>query len=100
MVDHIVVSAGLVYIMGRFEQAGGIAVKNVARWDGSPWSPRDSGVDTPATMAANQSGLYVTGDFAGSIALWDGSSFLPVPAIRSGIMPTRWLGIIATCTAQ
>jgi hypothetical protein len=82
------------YAGGNFSIAGGLTARNVARWDGHAWWPlADSlgnGTDAEvATLAVYDDGsgpaLYVAGDFnwaggqyAASIARWDGSAWSPV----------------------
>jgi hypothetical protein len=63
---------------------GGVAVQNIARWDGSAWSPLGAGiggglVHALAVMPDGQ--LVAAGNFThaggqsvGSIAQWNGSS--------------------------
>ena len=62
-------SGPALYAGGRFESAGGASASNVARWDGTAWSPLDAGVDGqvyalagfPGTVGA---GVYVGGAFS------------------------------------
>jgi hypothetical protein len=74
---------GHLYAGGDFYSAGGAAVNNIAKWEGSNWLPLGSGVDTTVwALAVSGNLLYVGGDFitAGGlvvrrIAKWDGSAW-------------------------
>ncbi|MGP1346842.1 MAG: hypothetical protein ACTS3F_09295 [Phycisphaerales bacterium] len=89
------------YAGGDFSTAGGVAVNNIARWDGSEWSaltgPGGTGVNggsIRALMAFNDGSgpdLYVGGDFfaaggepASRIARWDGSAWSPLESEVNG----------------
>ncbi len=78
------------YVAGRFETAGGLVVRNIAKWNGTAWSSLGRGLFTqydtyhavtPTALAAFQLGgapaLYVAGNFdvagtkgAGGLAVW------------------------------
>lgn len=73
-------ATGLIYSFG------GVAVHNIARWDGFSWSPLGDGLSdlgytlTVFAPAGQAPGLYVGGSFdnaggmaAGSVARWDGA---------------------------
>lgn len=73
---------GDLFAAGSFTTAGGNPASNVARWNGSGWSPLGTGTDAPvyALMIARNGDLIVGGDFsvAGGIACnrvarWNGS---------------------------
>jgi hypothetical protein len=80
---------GELYAGGAFQQAGGSAASNIARWDGTTWFPLGSGISRSGkvqAMASYKGYLYVAGEFdtagglpCGSIARWDGSSWSQVP---------------------
>ena len=68
------------YVTGSFQTAGGAAANNIARWDGTAWSPARRGRSTtPATPSPCSAGrLYVGGTFnvagrvrANHLACWD-----------------------------
>jgi hypothetical protein len=70
--------------VGLFTSAGGVACNNVARWDGSTWSPLGGGLNGQVNAVAVFNGLVVVGGFFTSasnvpatayIAAWDGSSW-------------------------
>lgn len=80
VVDH----QGFLYAGGDFSTAGGIAVNNIARWDGSGWSALGRGMDDQVmALALDSAGfLYAAGAFtragdveARGIARWDGSTW-------------------------
>jgi hypothetical protein len=85
------------YIGGLFDNAGGVPVNNVAKWDGQSWSALGSGVilnngNNPnvSSLAFDSSkNLYVGGEFnnaggvsVNNIAKWDGNSW---SALGSGV---------------
>src|SRR5690606_2012417 len=86
------------YAGGYFTTVGGITANNIARWDGSSWSPLGSGMNNSVyalTVFDDGSGtgpaLYAGGAFttAGGvtvnrIAKWDGSSWSPLGSGMSG----------------
>jgi len=81
------------YAGGNFSSAGGITANRFARWNGSAWGPAGSAdfvidgshVGVVLTLTADESGLYVGGEFtlspassswsAKSLARWDGTSW-------------------------
>ena len=59
-------SNGDVYVGGSYlSQAGGVSVNQVAKWNGTAWSPLGTGVNRPVyALASSPTGkLYVGGDF-------------------------------------
>ncbi|MCH8165047.1 MAG: hypothetical protein IH889_05510, partial [Planctomycetes bacterium] len=80
------------YAGGSFTSAGGVSANNIARWDGSTWSPVGGGTDNGVLVLAafdNTPGsgpaLYAGGDFSTAggvtayhVAKWDGSSWSPL----------------------
>ena len=86
VVNALAWSDGTLYAGGYFSEAGGVAVDQVAQWDGEAWSPLGTGVDTVGgyimAMLAVDGKLYVGGEFdsiggvpANNIAAWDGASW-------------------------
>ena len=63
-----------------------VKTSNIARWDGSAWSPIGAGFDSPVSALGSYRGdLIVAGDFMSSgprsvakIARWDGSEWRPL----------------------
>ncbi|MBO2009353.1 hypothetical protein [Hymenobacter negativus] len=83
-----VASNGDVYVGGKFDQAGGAAANNVAKWNGSAWSSlgtgAGNGVDNLVNvLAVSSSGaVYVGGGFtqagglaANRVAKWNGTAW-------------------------
>jgi hypothetical protein len=81
------------YAAGSFAQVNGIPANNIAKWDGSTWSPVGAGLleSTPfaAALTVFDDGtgpaLYVGGQFtlageqsANHIAKWDGTAWAPL----------------------
>jgi hypothetical protein len=84
---------GRVYVGGSFLFAGGVAVNNIAVWDGTSWAPLGSGVDGRVlTIEAFQGAVHVGGNFsragavfASGIARWNGSEWSAVGEPSIGI---------------
>lgn len=88
-------AAGNVYACGSFTVAGGAAADNIAKWDGSNWSPLGSGLSGAAqglcfALAIDGTGqVYAGGRFslaggisANRVAKWDGTAW---SALGSGV---------------
>jgi hypothetical protein len=94
----LAVSGSDVYAGGEFTMAGGIAVTNIAKWDGSSWSALGSGTSPYVlALAVSASNLYAGGLFttaggsvANYIAKWDGSGWT---ALGSGM--NNWVRALA-----
>ena len=84
-------SGAALYVGGSFfSTAGGVGAGNIAKWDGSKWTPLGTGVEgSILAMAVFDDGsgpaLYVGGSFstaggvgANNIAKWDGSKWTPL----------------------
>ena len=82
--DICIAPDGSVYATGLFSSIDGVAAVNIAKYDGSTWSPLSTGLDNDGlhvSVAANGD-LYAGGKFhtaggvaAYHIARWDGSSW-------------------------
>ena len=80
------------YVGGNFTNAGGIAARGIARWDGNSWSALGAGADSTVRALANiGSDLYVGGSFTNiggifspGIALWVGIGWLPLGGVSGG----------------
>jgi hypothetical protein len=77
-------AGGDVVVGGVFASFGGVPANNLARWNGSVWSPLGLGVDGPVrSLAAAPNGdLIVSGSFANAggapanhVARWDGQAW-------------------------
>ena len=89
-------SAGNLYAAGMFTSAGGTFANNIAKWDGSGWSPLASGVEggypfISALVTDGAGNLYAAGDFTGAggvtannVAKWDGSTWSPLGSGTDG----------------
>ena len=82
----MVMFKGELYAGGTFTLAGGQPARNLARWDGSVWTPLSVGTITNGqgvyTMAASASYLYIGGSFSSvdgiavrNIARFDGTNW-------------------------
>ncbi|MFH1745882.1 MAG: hypothetical protein ABIG44_02445 [Planctomycetota bacterium] len=88
-------SGPALYAAGEFSTAGGVFVRNIAKWDGSDWAELDGGLgpyyaDAYALTVFDPAGplgpgLYVGGDFATAgditaynLARWDGDGWSAV----------------------
>ncbi|MDX1626978.1 MAG: hypothetical protein R3323_10725, partial [Wenzhouxiangellaceae bacterium] len=86
--------AGLLYVGGEFDEAGGVAAANIAAWNGTSWQAVGSGIPGPTgsgvhALAVFQGGICAGGNFALSspaaarrIACFDGSEW---QALGNGI---------------
>jgi len=93
-VEALAVSGSDLYAGGYFTNAGGVLANGIAKWNGSSWSARGTGMsggDYPGVYALAVSGseVYAGGNFgtaggtaARCIAKWDGSSW---SALGSGM---------------
>jgi hypothetical protein len=86
-------SIGNLYVGGRFDTVLGVVASNVAKWDGSTWSPLGNGIantpdeyDVVSTLAIDANGnVYAGGSFsiaggikAHNIAKWNGKVWIPL----------------------
>ncbi len=91
-----VLPSGDLVAAGRFINAGGQTVANIARWNGSAWSPLGSGLggnpaDVNALLVLPDGNLVAGGTFTtaggaaiSGVARWDGANWLPLGAGLSG----------------
>lgn len=102
VVSFAVMPTGDLVAGGLFASVGGVPAQNIARWDGSVWSPLGAGVNgTVAQMAVAPNGdLIVGGTFsmaggapAQNIARWDGISWSP---LGSGTASVRGIAVRST----
>lgn len=82
----VVDPAGNLFAAGAFKEIGGVKANNIAKWDGSAWSPLGTGInDWVLSLAMSGTDLYAGGFFfsaggkaANHVAKWDGKSWSPV----------------------
>lgn len=66
-------------IGGEFVGVGDVAATNVARWNGTTWSPMGAGLVGGVTSLVVWNGqLYAGGGFTGGLARWNGSGWVLV----------------------
>ena len=70
------------YAAGIFTNVDGVAVTNLARWDGTTWSGVGWSKGTPMALAVEGGNLYVGGTFTNvagvamkNVGVWDGSAW-------------------------
>jgi hypothetical protein len=81
-----------IYVGGIFSRINGVAIRNLARWNGTSWSEVGGGVIGGVfSLAVNGTDLYVGGTFTNvggvtvtNIARWDGGNWHP---LAEGISP-------------
>jgi hypothetical protein len=92
VVTTLKLDGNLLYVGGRFSQAGGLSANNIARWNGTQWAALGSGVSgTVDDLKVKNNQLYVSGFFndAGGVAntenlaRWDGSQW---QSLRSDLL--------------
>jgi hypothetical protein len=85
---------GNLYVGGVFTTIGGVSANNVARWDGTSWSPLGSGTDSGIeALAVDETGLLYAGGWftvaggvgARGIARWNGSTWSPLGSGMGGV---------------
>ena len=106
IVNSLAWDGAYLYVGGNFKYAGGMAVNNIAKWDGSAWSALGLGlysedllISLPACVYAlvwSGTHLYAGGDFrhageivANNVAQWDGAAWQPV---GTGMTNDDWWG--------
>jgi hypothetical protein len=92
---------------GAFNTAGGVTVNNIAKWNGSSWSPLGSGmfkgnVSNVSALIVYNNQLIAGGCFdsaggvpANSIAKWNGSSWSP---LGSGVGGSSFYSVVKAFT--
>lgn len=102
-------SGPALYAAGSFSTAGGGPASNLARWNGTSWSPVGGGLDYVAyALAAHDDGtgnaLYAGGAFthaggvlASNVARWDGTSW---SSVASGVTTPINASVFAVASAD
>ena len=89
------------YAGGRFQAAGAVVANNIAKWDGTTWSPLGSGTnDVVRALAWDGANLYAGGDFtlagdapADYVARWDGATWSPLgTGMDNYVISLAWSG--------
>jgi hypothetical protein len=88
---------GELYAGGLFDTAGGVPVKNIAKWNGTNWSPVGTGITSSAmdqpvySIIVHNGILYAAGHFdtaggipARNIAKWDGINWSAIGTGTNG----------------
>ena len=94
-VSDIKFIGGDLFAGGIFTKAGGVEAMNIAKWDGTSWSPLGGGIDCEGcvvnSLAVIGTELYVAGGFseaggvaANNIAKWDGTQWSPLGSGTNG----------------
>ncbi|MBI3110387.1 MAG: hypothetical protein HYZ01_02340 [Ignavibacteriales bacterium] len=82
-----IVQGNSLFVGGKFDTAGGVHTRNIARWDGTAWSAVGGGANHWVRgLAANAQGtLFASGFFdsigtrkVSGVGQWDGTSWEPV----------------------
>lgn len=75
-VQASVVFEGDLIIGGIFDDAAGVSVSNVARWNGTVWAAMSTGLDgTVNELFVHEDTLYAVGAFTDHVAQWTGSTW-------------------------
>ena len=73
-----IASDGSLIVAGAISEAGGVAVNNVARWDGTAWSALGQGLDGRVfDLAALPDGGLISSSAQFGYARWNGSTWSP-----------------------
>ncbi len=101
-------SGPALYAGGRFTRVGGVAADNIAKWNGSSWTPVGSGVneevrtlgvfDDGSGLAFYAGGLFTSagGVAANYIAKWNGSNWSALGrGMSGGLLTTRVYALTA-----
>ena len=85
-VQSLAVLGSDVYAAGYFASAGGTPANNIARWNGTSWSPVNAGTNWGVhSLAVSGTDLYAGGEFttaggapANKFAKWDGNAWTAI----------------------
>ncbi|WP_170266836.1 immunoglobulin domain-containing protein [Brevifollis gellanilyticus] len=99
-VSAILVDGANVYVGGSFNLAGGLAVNNIAKWDGVNWTALSNGVGSSVTdIVKIGSDLYISGFFntasgttVNCVAKWNGTAW---SALGSGVSSSGYVTSLA-----
>lgn len=106
-VGALVANSTELYVGGAFLVAGGKAVNNTAKWNGSSWSPLGSGLFFPPFsvssggvlgLAVYGSDIFAGGNFRGAIAKWNGVGWVGAGYLRyNPAPPATMVSALAAC---
>ncbi len=83
-------SGPALYAGGLFDTAGGAPANNIARWDGTQWSPLGAGVNHTGSHWTTPVEAMTTFDDGDGAALHVGGSFTGAPSMENYL--TKWQG--------
>ena len=91
----VIDAGGNLYVGGGFTAAGNVFANQIAKWDGTSWSPLGTGMNGNVfALAVSGTDVYAGGSFltAGGVAVnriakWDGTSWSP---LGTGMNSTVW----------
>ncbi len=82
-VDDLVLFNNEIYAVGNFDDAGGFAVDDLARWDTNRWHPVGTPDSVGYSLTVHNNELYMSGfadfSFNSGISRWDGTDWVEVP---------------------
>jgi trimeric autotransporter adhesin len=87
-IHAMAVYGGELYAAGQFTSAGGVSANNIAKWNGTAWSPVGGGLNSPVYALGIYNGSLYAGGGAlssglanfNSVARWNGNSWTSVNA--------------------
>ncbi|GAA4368916.1 hypothetical protein GCM10023185_42090 [Hymenobacter saemangeumensis] len=90
-VHAVAVNGNEVYVGGQFNRVAGVRINNIAKWDGSDWSPLGTGTQgTVWALAMFRGELYATGSIGtiggvatSGIVKWNGSNWSGVGPVHT-----------------
>jgi hypothetical protein len=93
-VHALTVADGALVVAGHFDDAGGVAAANIARWDGSTWSALAAGFNDQVDALTDWNGTLIAGGFftqsgtttTSAIARWDGNAWSALGFGMNGIV--------------
>ncbi len=93
VVQTLLVEGDQIHVGGEFSQAGEVAARNIARWDGRAWQPLGAGrFAAVQAIARHQGELFAAGDDGlggGSIGRWNGTAWMETGAFDGAVLALR-----------
>lgn len=89
-VYDMIIDSGILYAVGKFDDAGGESVVNVAAWDGASWAAVGGGLgsvgDSLAAVAAKNGYIYADNGLGNNyLCQWDGTQWTTIGIFNGGI---------------